>query len=137
MKSLKKKLLLLGSVFLIGGLGCAIPAHAQAPNFPYLYVGKAGGFKFLFLANGNSYTGTFVPTVTWACSDAGATLVPGADTTTVEVTISATDTNTSIVLTGTALAPDGKTQVVATETIPLLAEPVTYTGSVIQQSATN
>jgi hypothetical protein len=120
-------------------LGCVVPVHAQAqPPYNSIYLGKSAGFKFLFLANGNTYTGTFVPTVVWTCSDTTATLVPGPDTTTLEITIPLTDINTSLTCTASTTAPDGITKVTSTSIpITILPEPIAYTGAVIWQSGTN
>ena len=127
---------------LAAGFLLAVSASAQtAPAFPYIYPGYAAGLQFVVQVNGAAYAppaGTaYVPAVTWTVDDKLATLTPGPDTTKVLVAIPATDTATTVTVTGTALAPDGKTVLTTSFQLPTLPVPVTYRAVIIQVSATN
>jgi hypothetical protein len=58
------------------------------------------------------------------------------DTQTVTVVLTSTDTATSITLTASCLAPDGKTTLTATYQIPILVAPVSYQLGIVQTRAT-
>jgi hypothetical protein len=74
--------------------------------------------------------------VTWTSSDPAAGLTLSANTATVTMVLPSTDTSTSIVLTATCLAPDGKTTMISTYVIPVLAPPIAWLSGIIETSAT-
>lgn len=123
------------------GPGATSTANSTAaPAFPFIYTGYAATFQIVVTENGNAYVPpagtTYAPTVAWTSSDPAAGLTLSANTQSVTMVLTSTDTSTSIVLTATCLAPDGKTTMISTYVIPVLAPPVAWLSNIIQTSAT-
>lgn len=91
-------------------------------------VGATGTFSAQLEDNGNPIPLPSGSTFAWSTSDASATLAPSADTTSVVVTVPATDTATSITVTAETVAPDGN-KVPGSVTVPVIPN-VTHTFTV-------
>lgn len=95
-------------------------------------VGATGTFSAQLEDNGNPISLPAGSTFTWSADDTNASLAPSADSTSVVVSVPATDASTSITVTASTVAPDGST-VQGSVTVPIIPGVAhTFTVSVTQ-----